>query len=105
MSSDQQVLPGMPAPVPRRLGPIETAWESGDYAQILQAIGAKLAHAMDTTESVRDLKGVSVGLIDVNEKLNGSQAGQPQSNEERKEGISLVKFEHTSRRAQRKSGT
>lgn len=101
---DQMELPGMPEPVPRRVGPIEAAWEGGDYAEILRAVGAKLARAMDTTESVRDLKGVSVGLIDVNEKLNGAQAAKPAADDGPREGISVVRFEHASRRAARMSG-
>ena len=53
----------MPA-VDRRLGPIERAIVQGDDIQAIDAVLAKCARTMDECESARDIKALSITIID-----------------------------------------
>lgn len=61
--TEQPALFEVPIAV-RRLGPIEKAIVRGDDIEAIDAVLAKCARTMDECESARDIKALSITIID-----------------------------------------
>lgn len=61
---EQLTLEGMPAPPRRAPGPIERAWRDGDDERTVEEVVAKCARMLDECSSGRDVKALSVTVLD-----------------------------------------
>lgn len=90
-------IPGLEPP-PKAVGPIEKALLEGNDLEAINAIMLKCARTMDETNSARDIKSLSLTLLDGIMKRRELGGGRdPDANDERRNPLELISFERARR--------